>query len=612
MSKKPRESKAGKGKGGSATGIDPRFETLVRELDRICGEGPAGSRYDLGKHKGDVDKIHQARSRALVHLYLLAKYGQQDFTSREKSICDGSGDGGVDGYHIDDEKKQVLLVQSKLPAVPGNTAPGIKSVGADDLIKMEIGRILAGHADDSHGVAFNGKILELQKELKKRPTSKYTYKVVFLGNFKPYTDAQVKKLTDGHAYEILSYDQIYEELLFPVCDGVYFDPKEIVIRIDVGEKDNVHVDQHIVTKHGKCRVGVIFVPTKDVGAALSKYKNAILQYNPRNYLSLKKESVNDKIRGSIEDTEENDFAVLNNGITVLCKGFTIQENTGQKDVHELLIEGPQIINGGQTAYTLSKLYEQHGNKTSDIFAGKEVMLRIVLLDDAGDVRKFVEDISGATNNQSKVLEADRRSNDEIQIEVQKWLFKNFGVFYERKRGEYEEMTGTVILKRDVVPKIPLAKATLALKGKASEARGRGQEKLFQEDSHAEIFKLKSEQDFLRMYFAYRVSAYLDRLDKKAGKKDRRSRKYGDALRYGKMAVVAAVGHRLGAAQIKKDDLESLALSTTDGVLADWVDFEKKVKADPKRKDYFKSGEDGFDNYYKQDSANKDIEAYFKP
>jgi hypothetical protein len=42
-----------------------------------------------------------------------------------------------------------------------------------------------------------------------------------------------------------------------------------------------------------------------------------------------------------------------------------------------------------------------------------------------------KEISRATNQQTAVDDADRRSNDKIQIELQK-----YGLFYERKRGEF--------------------------------------------------------------------------------------------------------------------------------------------------------------------------------
>ncbi len=57
----------------------------------------------------------------------------------------------------------------------------------------------------------------------------------------------------------------------------------------------------------------------------------------------------------------------------------MSERTGRPTTAHLSVKNPQIINGGQTAYTLSKIYADglSENKTVDVFDGKEVMLRII-------------------------------------------------------------------------------------------------------------------------------------------------------------------------------------------------------------------------------------------
>lgn len=40
---------------------------------------------------------------------------------------------------------------------------------------------------------------------------------------------------------------------------------------------------------------------------------------------------------------------------------------------------PQITNGGQTAYVLSKIYEDQKENDYSIFEGKEVMLKVMIL-----------------------------------------------------------------------------------------------------------------------------------------------------------------------------------------------------------------------------------------
>ena len=170
---------------------------------------------------------------------------------------------------------------------------------------------------------------------------------------------------------------------------------------------------------------------------MSRYKNAILKYNPRNFLSLSNNKVNRKIMGSIINNNANDFAIYNNGITIIADSFELTESTGTKNVGQIIMLNPQIINGGQTAYVLSKIYEDQREQDYSVFDGKEVMLKVIILTSKKDLNiEFIEQISNATNQQTRVEEADRRSNDKIQLSIEEALFDTFGYFYERKKGEF--------------------------------------------------------------------------------------------------------------------------------------------------------------------------------
>ena len=122
-----------------------------------------------------------------------------------------------------------------------------------------------------------------------------------------------------------------------------------------------------------------------------------------------------------------------------CLLYTSNSQIGIKDRAQLLITNPQIINGGQTAYTLSCIYRENSRDLS-VFDEKEVMVKVItFLDEQIDEknrRSLIEELSRATNEQSPVTEADRRANDEIQIHYQEMIYKDFSYFYDRKRGEF--------------------------------------------------------------------------------------------------------------------------------------------------------------------------------
>lgn len=52
--------------------------------------------------------------------------------------------------------------------------------------------------------------------------------------------------------------------------------------------------------------------------------------------------------------------------------------------------------------------------------------------------ELVSAISKASNSQTKIEESDRRSNDEIQVRLQREFFERYGLYYERKRGEFSD------------------------------------------------------------------------------------------------------------------------------------------------------------------------------
>ena len=195
------------------------------------------------------------------------------------------------------------------------------------------------------------------------------------------------------------------------------------------------------TELGYSEITVLFVPTFEIAKTLSKYKNSILKHNPRSYLELEGKKVNTAIRETITQRNTNEFALFNNGITMISDDTDISEKVGQLRKAQLAVKNPQIINGGQTAYTLSKIYDSMTEEDAKkVFEGKEVLLKVITLineeDRLAEKIKLIDDISTATNQQTPVIEADRVSNEPIYERLQKILYSRYGIFFEKKRGEF--------------------------------------------------------------------------------------------------------------------------------------------------------------------------------
>jgi hypothetical protein len=603
---------------------DPKYETLLKILDNLREEAPNTQDFDRFRSNRPED-IQFSRGQAFIHLLLLVKFGLETFKERDQFICDGQLDGGLDAYFISENQKTVYLVQSKFKS----TGTGFinESISASYLIRMELDRILFGEPKDSNGNTYNPKIHEFQLNLN-QATRKQVFKnkVIFLANLKNYNDFQIRKLTTNLDYDVFDFGRSYLELVKPICSGTYYDPEKIIIELDISGKSAPQLSQTISTTYGNCDVTAVFVPTGEIGKIMSRYKNAILRYNPRNYLGLSKNPVNKEIRNSILSLSKNDFALLNNGLTILADEQELTLYTGAKNIGRLTLTNPQIINGGQTAYTLSEIYQTQYISNKKIFDGKEVLVRVVVLrqpsSDIPDTKyKFIGSISESTNQQTQVKEADRHSSNPLLLEIQKGIFLNYGYFLELKKGEfYNGLSKGFINKTFVIDRTIILRSFYAFSGHPTTARSQSEPKLYESNLFDNIFSklvvANISQLVSMLFYSYLVHKFLILQEKAVGKK---SLRFGYSLRYGKYAVVYA-----SALSMNKNFRKALHSRSLDEInqyieynipliLKKWKNFEDAIQKFRSNKAYFDSARHlkDFDTYYKGPTLKGDIEKFFR-
>lgn len=447
-----------------------RYGMLVRVLDGVRDEARGTkheSRYAVGS--ADQTEIWQARARAYIHLYLKVMFGIQDFENRETYVTDGGRDGGVDGYFIDTDTRIIYILQSKFRNTEQNFEA--KPIELEELLAMQIRRVLGGDDKDDQGYEFNGKIRGFQRRISEiYDIGRYTHKVIILANLRSVSEDNLKKLTDNLQPEVIDYTKAYALLLYPVLSGTLFKAAGLGITIDLSNKSSgSKIGYNVSAEDVDCEITVVFVPALEIGRIMSMYKNSILTFNPRSYLEFQGEKVNAAIRDSILETQGNDFALLNNGITIICDESSVNEQSGRKHKAQLFLLNPQIINGGQTAYTLSRIYEDLDSPDREnTFAGKEVMVKAIAVElptggesEAQKRTRLIEKISTATNSQTAVTIADRTSGDPLNILLQETLFDRYGILYERKRGEFNEgLRLAYIKKSDITDRAHFARLYL--------------------------------------------------------------------------------------------------------------------------------------------------------
>ena len=131
-----------------------KYQILLNILDQIRTEATDKYRTRYNPPIEEIEKVNNARGRSFIHLYLKVLFGILDFDEREKHITDGTYDGGIDGYYIDDVSKMIYLIQSKFRTKGKNFES--KEITLEEILVMDVNRILEGEDCDEKGNQYNG------------------------------------------------------------------------------------------------------------------------------------------------------------------------------------------------------------------------------------------------------------------------------------------------------------------------------------------------------------------------------------------------------------------------------------------------------------------------
>lgn len=595
-----------------------KYQDLLSIVDKLRQEAPKNyKRYYPDEE--EIEILENARARSFIHLFLKVKFGLIEFNDRENYITDDTNDGGIDAYFIDQESKILYFIQSKFRNSDRNFES--KEITFEELLSMDIKRIVQGEEYYENGTKYNGKILNFIKRLQQiSDLPNYKFEIVLLANVKQELQPKLSRITGGYPVDIYNFERVYSELVFPLISGSFYNVKQLKITINVDRNSAGHrIQYYPITRYAECTVNALFVPTIEIARILFKYKNSILKYNPRSYLDLVSGSVNDKIAKTITELNTNEFALFNNGITMLSDNTVYSDNVAKKNKAEVLITNPQIINGGQTAYTLSILYERFlKNDTLQIFDNKEVLLKIISFnieeDDSAkteiDKLKLIEEISIATNQQSTVTEADRRANDKVQIELQNKIYSDFGLFYERKRGEFGDGIRSGYIDRSkIIERENFLRICLAAQNNPVAARAGSVNSFFEKNSFDSILPVS---DKYRKYI-FALKAF-EKISKYASN-DSNAKNLG---RYSITCVVASKFNKDFAVE-KFDELTDQFVKE---IVSKWSKFEETIRQEAENKKYYfkeifdkESGEriieTNWTAYYKGRTLLTDLKKYFE-
>jgi len=546
---------------------------------------------------GDVEGQTHMYSRAQIHLFLRVRFGILDFMTAEDQITDDAGDGGLDAYHIDEEKKIIYLIQSKYKITPEGYLNG--NVDWREFFKMELDRITQGESVSMSGIQYNGKIGIFQKKIKDiSDIARWKYVLIYLGNVPSAITKKNLLEVSGNVCDIAEIfygNDFYNQVLIPYLKRDFYKKEDFSFQIYINQDRAANRIRYSVDLGGgeSAEVQLCFVPTIEIARMMSQYRNSILRYNPRCYVGISSKGVNADIRKSVSNTEHNEFSLLNNGVTIVCNEVNYTDNTAQQGRASIIVSNPQIVNGGQTAFTLAHLYEKDSDRS--IFDKKEVLTKFIII--MGNQGEMIEKISDATNSQNPIKPRDKASNDLIMIRLQSELFDQYGVLLERKQGEfYDSIKEELIDKVNILDSIILMRLLLVYRGSVARARSAGETTLFKDYNLDGI-------DICEIYKLIQIYNRVSSLEQ-VGKRDSRSHYqmniWGNGLRYGQWAIIYMI-YKLHNSGRNLDDCLSYIQSK-------WLDFENTIANHEHNKGYFS---DGFDyaNYYKGSTIDRDLIEY---
>lgn len=221
-------------------------------------------------------------------------------------------------------------------------------------------------------------------------------------------------------------------------------------------------------------------------------RDAIFDANVRGNLGLGGQ-VNKSIYSSAtDDATSEHFWFMNNGITMVCDRLSLVRDPDEPSVK---VENVQIINGCQTTSSLRSALED-GKLSNNV----KVQVKIYESKDPN----FIDNVVIATNNQNSIGSRDLHANDDVQQLIQRKIQEDFGLFYERKRGEAKSAK---IPKSDVVSLEKAGQAYLAIfKNQPTVSRAQ-KYKIYSQELYNDVFSKSQPWQLAVAHEIYRYADY---------------------------------------------------------------------------------------------------------
>ena len=360
----------------------------------------------------------ERKKRSAAFLFLVAKTAF-DLTDEETfdGIVDGGNDFGVDALYFEppnDGEIRIILIQGKYKT----DLSGDSAFPENAIARMidAIGALFDPNKTVTLNERLEQRVEEIRSFVKEGAIPRVT--AVAANNGTRWT-TEAQQRIDNAAADFngqVGWRHIGPEDIFALLQARQPISAELKL-----------VGQANVETFDFRRVLIGRMSVSELARLTNEYDNQLFERNIRRYLGLAGNRVNEEMAATLCDSNQrSNFYFYNNGVTITCSQF--RHNALQRDNWTVHVNDLQIVNGGQTARTVQKVYEKIGPEIE----GAEVLIRIYELQD--NDTEIVEAITFATNSQNPVDLRDLKANDSRQKALNESI-AGLGYKYRAKRED---------------------------------------------------------------------------------------------------------------------------------------------------------------------------------
>lgn len=369
--------------------------------------------------KESVDEIkemyvYKNSSIAFIHWYLKNHLFLEEQDIGE-AIIDGFGDNGIDAILLNEEEKELTVMQFKFP----QDINGINSeISQADILKTFNGfnLLIDKTMNQESNIQFN--------QFKERINDMdiFSFKIYLVSFNKGIEAVANKELVEnfarnfkkdyGSELQIKIHDKsiisnIYEKMNRKNDLEITLSYKQLASAYDI---DLMNIKSYVGLVNGRSLI-----------SSIENSIETIFDENIRLYEG--KTSVNNSIKATASNPKESEmFYFYNNGVTIICDKVNNSPNK-----LSVSLKGVSIVNGCQTVTSLYDLYTQ--NKLEN---GVDILTRIIEISDYNERMKITEYL----NSQNPIKDSYFIANHTIIRDLQKSL-ENKGYYLERQINEFE-------------------------------------------------------------------------------------------------------------------------------------------------------------------------------